>query len=136
MKALIDTNIYLDIALQRPTLMQGSLAVFEHSANSSTPLLLSPHSLATISYMSEKVLGKKHALNLVEQLLALVEIAHFKHADAVLALDLNGPDFEDSLVIATAMSNEAECIITRNGKDFKHSPITVFSPEAYLRHVQ
>ena len=42
------------------------------------------------------------------------------------------PDFEDAIQFFSALSIEADCIITRNIKDFPADILPVFTPEAFL----
>jgi predicted nucleic acid-binding protein len=46
--------------------------------------------------------------------------------------DLNFNDFEDGIQYYTALESQANLIITRNLKDFKHSNIPVMSPKEFL----
>lgn len=55
--------------------------------------------------------------------------------DKVIDLALNDfdfNDFEDGIQYYTALESEANLIITRNLKDFKHSKIPVMSPKEFL----
>ena len=133
MNIFIDTNVYLDIALQREPFVDDSLAIFEKASDSKVVLFIAPHSLATIYYISSRAIGKSEALVLIQNLVELTQVANFDHNDSIKALELNGSDFEDSMVISAAISNRAECIITRNPKDFKCSPIAIFTPEEFLK---
>jgi hypothetical protein len=47
-------------------------------------------------------------------------------------LGFNLPDFEDAVVIATALRENAEYVITRNVKDFRKSPVPAATPERFL----
>lgn len=136
MNIFIDTNICLDITLQRSAFLKNSLKIFENAATKGDLLILAPHSLAIIFYISAKTTGTSQATNLIRDLIELVKIGNFTHEDAVSAIEINQHDYEDSLIIAAAISNGAECIITRNPQDFSNSPIKVFTPEEFLKHVK
>ena len=43
-------------------------------------------------------------------------------------------DLEDAVQFYSALAVQADCILTRNSKDFSHSTILVLSPEEYLQH--
>lgn len=47
------------------------------------------------------------------------------------ALDIDGPDFEDSLQYAAAKEARCSCIISRNKKDFGFSEIPVMSASEF-----
>ena len=44
-------------------------------------------------------------------------------------------DFEDALMSQTATRCDVDCIITRNTKDFAHSPIPIYTPEEFIRNL-
>lgn len=48
------------------------------------------------------------------------------------ALEVPTLDFEDSLQYQAAVEAECDCIITRNGKDFSFSEISVMSAAEYI----
>ena len=41
-------------------------------------------------------------------------------------------DYEDATQNATALRAEADCIVTRNKKDFSNSPLPVYTPAELL----
>ena len=43
------------------------------------------------------------------------------------------PDYEDALLAANANRNRADCIVTRNVKDFAKSPIKAVTPAQFLK---
>lgn len=135
MRVLIDTNIYLDIALQREPFARNSIATIKRIISSGI-VLYAPHSLATTSYLCEKQLGKEVAFERVTTLLEIVQIGKFDHEDALISLRLNQKDFEDGMILATALANEADCIVSRNCVDFQGSDITVLTPEEFLEDVR
>ena len=57
---------------------------------------------------------------------ALLEVD--EHMDAALRI----PDFEDALQYFSAMTEEADFIVTRNGRDFTNSTIPVLTPSQFL----
>jgi len=59
-------------------------------------------------------------------------IACFDHESAQLALDLGLADFEDAMIVAAALREEARLILTRNQRDFQGAPLPVQSPEDFL----
>ena len=53
-------------------------------------------------------------------------------ADVQNALASDMPDFEDGLLACCAKRQNAKYIITRNEKDFEHSPVPALSPQIFL----
>ena len=48
---------------------------------------------------------------------------------------LPGSDFEDNILIATAVAASLDAIVTRNVTDFSHSPIPVWTPAELLKRL-
>lgn len=69
----------------------------------------------------------------VWELQGLVEVAPVGTADARRALSLPMAKVEDAFQAAAALAWEADCIVTRNTSDYRHSPVPALSPAAFLR---
>ena len=131
MRLLIDINVLLDVALQRPgaTASARLLALCGRQHEG----WLAWHSVATLAYLIERQLSDISARDFVRSLLAWADVAKTSRSDALAALDLPMRDFEDALQAAAAMACGAQFIITRNERDFKASPVPALNPEAFLR---
>ena len=53
-------------------------------------------------------------------------------ADCQLALGSPMKDYEDAIMVQTAIRVGADCIVTRNLKDHRLAALPVFSPEEFL----
>lgn len=131
MRLLIDINVLLDVALQRPGAPASArvlgLCGRQHEA------WLAWHSIATLAYLIERQRTDIAGRDFIRGLLAWADVAPTSRADAVAALDLPIADFEDALQAAAAMACGAQVIVTRNVRDFKASPVMARTPEAFLR---
>ena len=68
----------------------------------------------------------------LRDLLVFIDVAPTGSAEAKHALNLPMPDFEDGMQAAAAVLAGADYIITRNGPDFRHSPIPAITPTDFL----
>lgn len=131
MRLLIDINVLLDVALQRPGAPASAqvlgLCGRQHEA------WLAWHSIATLAYLIERQQTDIAGRDFIRGLLAWADVAPTSRADALAALDLPIADFEDALQAAAAMACGAQVIVTRNVRDFKASPVMARTPEAFLR---
>ena len=131
MRLLIDINVLLDVALQRPGAPASAqvlgLCGRQHEA------WLAWHSIATLAYLIERQQTDIEGRDFIRSLLAWADVAPTSRADALAALDLPIADFEDALQAAAAMACGAQVIVTRNVRDFKASPVMARTPEAFLR---
>lgn len=95
--------------------------------------LLSASAVTDIFYVLRKALqSPQQAKERVEQLAALVTFADVTGMDIHTALSREMQDFEDAVVDAVAERNEADCILTRNTKDFAGSIVPAVTPSDFL----
>jgi hypothetical protein len=131
MRLLLDINVVLDVAFQRPGEPATSQILArcgrEHEA------WLAWHSVATLAYLIERQHSAAFARDFVRGLLTWADVAATQRTDAVKALDWPMPDFEDALQAAAAVACGAQAIITRNVRDFKGSPVMAMTPEAFIQ---
>ena len=131
MRLLLDSNILLDVAFQRPGEPATALVIArcgrEHEA------WLAWHSVATLAYLIERQHSAAQARDFVRSLLGWAKVAVTQRSDAQLALDGPMPDYEDALQAAAAMACGAQIIITRNVRAFKGSPVPAMTPEVFIR---
>ena len=133
MKALFDTNIVLDVALDRPQLAASSRAAltwgFEHPGRA----CLAWHSVATLAYFLGRH-GRPAAVRpLVGELVVRLDIAGGSDRELLRAIELPMTDFEDAMIAALAESAGATHIVTRNTADFRRSPVKAVTPEDFVR---
>lgn len=133
MKVMIDTNIVLDVFLQREPFFRASYEVMKQSALEKLEGFVSASAATDIYYLLRRSLkddGK--AKDSMEKLLQLVGIADALGEDVHAAVASNMTDFEDALVASIAERCQMEYIITRNTKDYLESPVKALTPEDFL----
>jgi hypothetical protein len=62
----------------------------------------------------------------------LFEVAPVNRAILDAALVGKMPDFEDAVLAEAAYQAGAQAILTRNLKDFAHSPVRAYTPQQWL----
>ena len=131
MRLLIDINVLLDVALQRPG--EPASARLVASCGRQHEGWLAWHSVATLAYLMTRQTSAISSRDFIRGVLDWADVASTGRPDALAALDLPMHDFEDALQVAAAMACGAQFIVTRNERDFKASPVPALSPEAFLR---
>lgn len=133
MKALFDTNVVLDVALDRPELAEASRSAltwgFEHPGRA----WFAWHSVATLAYFLERQGGRAAVRPFIGELIARLEIIGGADRELLRAIELTVPDFEDAMVIALAESTGCTHIVTRNVTDFRRSPVKAVTPEQFVK---
>ena len=135
MKVFFDTNVVLDWLLKRePTFAQSSRALRETIRLGHTGVF-SSGMLNDIYYVLKKELkSSDQAREKVESVLSLFRLAKVDEDIIAEALRLRGRDFEDDIVVATAIGCGADCLVTNNVKDFlpSYPDLKIYNPSEYL----
>ena len=132
MRALLDSNVVIDFFERREPFLKEAALVIEQVEQGVLTGLLCATTLTTIAYLAGKTLGKRQAVEQVRQLLTLFEVAPVNRAILDAALAGNMADFEDAVLAEAAHQAGAQAIITRNSKDFAHSPVRAYTPRQWL----
>lgn len=134
MKALIDTNIIIDILGKREPFYQDALHVFRLCELRRLEGVVSATSITDIAYILRKFAPPEAVMDSLKTLLAIMDIASVTKADILSAMELPMPDFEDAVQAACAKRIKADVIITRNIKDFRGSPVKAVMPGNITQH--
>jgi predicted nucleic acid-binding protein len=132
LKVLFDTNVVLDLLLDRPPFSEASARVLSRVETGELSGYLCATTVTTIHYLATKPLGAQQSIAEIRKLLALFEIAPVNRPVLESALDAGFSDFEDAVLHAAARQIGADAIVTRNQSDFSRSEIPVHSPEEMI----
>ena len=128
MKVLFDTNIILDVLLDRRPFSEHAAFLLSKVERSEMNGFLCATTITTIHYLLEKYLDKKKAIDSIASLLALFEVAPVNRLVIENAIEAHFTDFEDSILHESARHAGAEYIITRDINDFKNAKLPTFTP--------
>ena len=129
---MLDTNVVLDVLLDRKTFVDDSAAILDLVERGAINGLLCATTITTLAYLAGKTVGKQQATKQIRQLLSLFEVAPVTRAVLDRALASKAPDFEDAVLAEAALQAGAQAIITRNPRDFAHSPVRAHTPGQWL----
>ena len=129
---LVDTNIILDIILEREPFVKQSAQLLQKTQEVGIEVFLSATTITDLYYIARKAKGKKVALAFIKNLLEFVEIASVNKSVIVQALESDLSDFEDAVQENSAKNENITILVTRNEVDFKNSTLEVYTPESYL----
>jgi hypothetical protein len=130
MKALLDTDILIDVALKREPFWASAAKVIDWAEDAPGQVAVAWHSLANIAY-----LVRPDARPFLEHLLRFVDVAIVGTREAKQALGLPMNDLEDALQAAAAVAFGAECVVTRNLGHYRKSPVPARSPSQFLQQL-
>ncbi|MBR3343228.1 MAG: PIN domain-containing protein [Solobacterium sp.] len=134
MIAVFDTCVVLDYLLDRSPFADNSEELVLQVADGVIDGLITVKSVMDIHYVLKHCLhDEKKTRQVIETLIDSFTLVDSAADDAVKALTSETNDYEDALMIETAIACHADCMITRNVKDYKKCPIPVLSPDAFLK---
>jgi predicted nucleic acid-binding protein len=134
MNVLIDTNVALDVLLDRRPYSETSMRVLVLSEKRRIRGFISASAITDIYYLTRKAFqSKEAAISLLKKLTETVSIASVNENHIHEALDLNWNDFEDSIQYVAGKNANAEYIVTRNTQDFHCLDMKIVSPENFLK---
>ena len=135
MVLLIDTNVLLDVLLDRPEFVKSSDLVWKLCETEQVKGYVSTLSYANIMYIMRKQLTAQQIEEVFHKLSLIFEFASFTPTVLERAVTMKWDDFEDAIQSATAESVHADYIITRNIKDFAQSKVIAFTPDELLARI-
>lgn len=133
MKILLDTNIVLDVLMDRMPFADTATDLFSKVEDGTIIGYLCGTTITTIFYLAAKAVGAPRAREEIKKLLSLFEVAPVNRPVLESALGADFSDFEDAVIHEAACHVGADAIVTRNQKDFRKSGISVYSPEELVK---
>ena len=132
MKVLFDTNVILDVLLERSPHARPALQLMQMVEQAKIEGLLCATTVTTLYYLGAKTVGKAKARRYLETLLAIFGVAPVDEPVLRQALGLKFPDFEDAVLHEAARNASAAAIVTRNSKDFPRAALPIITPSELL----
>ena len=134
-KTLIDTNVVLDVALERQSYLILSEQVLLSVEQGRLEGYISASTFTDLYYIIRKERGRTWALQFLTQLLTFCKIAVVDQHVIANALISPLTDFEDAVQYEAAIATQLDAIVTRNANDFSSQGLQILTPEALLQRL-
>jgi len=135
MRLLIDGNIILDVLQNREPHAADSAKIWKLCETDLMEGYVSDLTFSNLVYVMRKELTPEKMNEVFKSLRLIFRFTDLTVSDLAKAAELQWADFEDAVQAATAERVHADCIITRNIKDFKQSRIVAFTPAEFLSRI-
>ena len=112
--ALLDTNVILDVLLDRPPWNTDAITLWQAKLNGQFVVYVTATSLTDILYIIRRYAGREKAWQAVHSVLDQLSVIPVGMEELRLATTLGKNDFEDNLQVASAISKQLDLIVTRN----------------------
>ena len=135
MRVIVDTNVVLDVLLDREPFVKAAVDVFCLVEESRIDAFLCATTITTIDYLLTQSLPASKARDTLRRLISLFEIATVNRPVIERAIGSKIRDFEDAVLDESGQMAGVDSVVTRNTKDFAGSVLKVFDPNEFLAQI-
>ncbi len=135
MNVLFDTNVVLDVLLEREPHVAVAAKLFALVDNGRIRGSICATTATTIYYLAAKSFGRRRARDQVHALLDLFEVAPVDRGVLGSALAVDFADYEDAVLHEAARAAGATVIVTRDRSGFAKAAIPTLDPPELLAAV-
>ena len=133
MKAIIDTCVILDYLQNREPFFDDALNIAIGRAKRQYEAYITASSLTDLYYIVHRHTHSSiESHKIITTLSHLFGLADTLAEDCINALHSEMNDYEDAVMSETAHRIKADCIVTRNIKDYSKSKVPVMTPSEFL----
>jgi len=132
-KLLVDTNVVLDVLLDRSPFSGPATRLFSCIERNDIAGHLGATTITTVHYLASKAIGKADADRAVERLLVLFDVAPVARAVLQSALSLGFSDYENAVLHEAARHAGLDGIVTRDAAGFRRATLSVYRPDELLQ---
>ena len=134
MRVVIDTCIIVDALQTREPFYQDAQSIFLLCANQQFEGFLTAKSITDIYYLTHRQThNDKATRDVLSKLCALFGLLDTTELDIRKAISSEISDFEDAVMVETAMRSDMDGIVTRNTKDYKKASFSLYSPSDFVK---
>jgi predicted nucleic acid-binding protein len=134
-KVLLDTNIILDVALERQPFFDDSETIISLVEQGKIEGYICASSFGDLYYIIRKDKGRDLALEFLREIVTLCQVATVNSNAINMALTVSFRDFEDAIKYSTVVLNNFDAIVTRNSRDFPVSTPRILTPQQLIQEL-
>lgn len=123
-----DINVLTDVAANREPFASESGAAIDPVIEGKIEGFVAAHAVTTLFYLVHKKRGPSEALAAIDFVLAYFKVVHIDTELLHAARGLAGADFEDNVVICSALRANCEIIVSRDSSGFHGAEIPSLLP--------
>lgn len=134
-KILIDTNIILDVALERQPFFDESEQVLSFVEQGDVEGYISGSTFSDLYYIIRKAKGRGPTLEFLRYIFTFCQVATVDNSVISMALTSTFKDFEDAIQYSSAIVNQIDAIVTRNPRDFPVTAPRIVTPDRLIQEL-
>jgi predicted nucleic acid-binding protein len=132
MKVFFDTNVVLDVLLERKPFYSDSVAVWTMAEQGAIIGIIAAISCTNIAYIINRLRNRAAVRTALSALRDVFTIAATDGQTIFQSMDAKFDDFEDAVQYFTALHAGVDCIVTRKPGHFPRAGCPVVSPAEFL----
>lgn len=134
MRVLVDTCVIIDALQSRVPFAEDAQKIFMASANKQIEGYITAKAVTDIYYLTHRLTHSDvETRKILSKLFTLFHLLDTTSLDCRKAVSSEMSDYEDALMVETAIRSEMDCIVTRNIKDYVKSSVKVYQPATFLK---
>lgn len=129
----VDSDVILDVMLEREPFMANSKNIFELVASGELEVFCSSIIVTNVFYLVKKQFDSNRAYLSIDQLMSYFKVLPVGELEIRNSIASGFTDFEDGIQHQVALQNPTiKAIVTRNTKDYRLSILPVITPDELL----
>ena len=132
MRVAFDTNVVLDLLLDREPWSLAAARLFSRVEGGELEGYVCATTITTIHYLATKAVGSKQAREEILKLLTLCAVAPVDQRVLQRAVELDFSDFEDAVIHEACRLAAVDVLVTQDLEGFKRATVRTLSPEEFL----
>ena len=136
MKILIDTCVIIDALQARKPFNEDAEKVILAVAQNKCEGYITAKSVTDIYYLIHRCThSDSETRNIISKVLMIINILDTTGIDIKKAMLSEMSDYEDAVMVETALRENVDLIVTRNIKDFVKSKVKVKTPTEFIDNI-
>ena len=129
---LLDTDVLIDLALDRYPHAESAAELLDRIEHGTLTAFIAWHTVSNFYYLVSPSRGRTDTRDFIVELTRFAAVVPTGTEALHYAAALPMTDFEDAMQVAAARACGARHIVTRNVRDYHHSPIPAVRPQDAL----
>jgi predicted nucleic acid-binding protein len=131
-KALVDTNVLLDVLLKREPFYMDSARVWSWADSGKIEGFVTAVSVTNLYYIVRKRASHAAAMEMMRAVLGAFTMVACDEALVERAMGAGLKDFEDAVQYQTALAAGVDVLVTRNVEHYPEEGLAVLGPSGFL----
>ena len=134
MRVLLDTCVIIDALQSRVPFAEAAQKLFLYSANKQFEGYITTKSVTDIYYLTHHLThSDEETRKILSKIFTLFNLLDTTSLDCRKAISSEISDYEDAIMVETAIRSEMDYIVTRNVRDYTKSAVKVCEPSELLK---